>query len=100
MKSTPGLRKITKILGDEALVELQAMGADELRRTIVRCEENIRESEEARDADENLMRMREELKNARAPYVETIRYQRAKQRFAALCLEDTGSSDAVESKHA
>ena len=71
--------------------ELNTLASDDLRATLVRCETNIKESEEAKEASEQLQAAQAAAKLIAEPFADAIKYQRAKQRFAALCLDDNGA---------
>lgn len=84
------VRKLLKILDESAVEELDAMDHDTLRTTIVRSEAHIRESEDARDACEPLQVAKATVKELKAPFDDAVKYQRAKQRYAAMRLEEQG----------
>ncbi len=67
------------------------MSKEDLRATIVRCENNVKTSEEARANSEQLQAAKATVKEIDGPFRDAIKYQRAKQRYAALRLEETGA---------
>jgi len=88
----PTLAKLKKTLSQTAVDELDAMSKDDLRATIVRCESNIKEAEDARDNCTELTEAKLKVKEIDGPFRDAVKYQRAKQRYAALRLEESGAA--------
>ncbi len=73
-----------KIGSEELVIEIEGYDAEQLSARIALCEANIAVSENARDADDDLARMIDEVKEAKGPYTDVIKAQRAVQRFCHL----------------
>lgn len=84
------LTKLQKLLSSETCEALEALDAEGLRRRVIDAEAAVAESETAREADEELSALKEQAKEAAAPYKETIKYQRAIQRYCHLMMEAKG----------
>lgn len=82
--------KLFKLLGPGVAEEMNAMNTRQLDAQIVTCEEAIDESEKAMKADEDVIRLREELGVAKEPYVSAIKAQKAKVKFALWLKEQEG----------
>ena len=82
--------KLLKLLPDGIYEDYQSKTVDELRNEIARCEANIREVEDARDADAELKAQADKLKEMKGPYTDGIKAQRARQRLAAVVIQDRG----------
>ena len=84
------LDKIFKILPQVVIDELQALGADDLQHSLAQCESNISEQETLMSEDENLAAAKLNVKDLSAAYRDAIKYQRAKQRFCSILLQEKG----------
>ena len=82
-------KKLYKLLGPGVAEEMNAMGAKQLDAAMVVCEEQIAEVEEAMLADEELQELKAKLKDARGPYTDAVKAQRAKIKYA-LYLKEQG----------
>lgn len=82
--------KLLKLLPEGVYETFMGMPIDELRGEIARCEENIRETEDARDQDHELKAQIEKLKEMKGPYTDAIKAQRARQRLAAIVIDQRG----------
>lgn len=84
------LFKLRKVLDDTAVEELEAQDRESLTATIARCEDNVREQEQARADCTELTAAKERVKEIDGPFKDAIKYQRAKQRYAAILREQAG----------
>lgn len=84
------MHKLRKKVHPDVIEEVEAMDEEELRRRISQCETNVLESEKAKAADENLRALKEQVKEANAPYAETKKVQRAIAEYAACMLDKKG----------
>lgn len=85
------LFKIRKKLSSTEVEELEALTSDqELRDRIARCEANVEESERARDNDDDLKDLKQQAKDAAAPYRDAIKHQRLIAKYATLLRETRG----------
>ena len=84
------VEKLVKLLGDEAYAEMQSLDHAELRNRVVTLSEHEVETEQAMKKDEQLQELREQAKQAQAPYKETIRFLKARRRLAVLLMAERG----------
>ncbi len=75
----------------EGFVETaQAADTEELKKIILTSERNIYEIEYERDNNASIIKMKEELKEATAPFNEARGVETAKVKFALWTLENRG----------
>lgn len=86
------LNKLRKILDGTVPDELDALDREELTQVIARCEDNVREQETALSDNEQITATKATLKEMVGPFRDAIKYQRAKQRYAAIMRELKGGT--------
>lgn len=84
------LDKIFKILPQAVIDEMQSFDAADLQRTLATCESNISEQETLMSEDDTLSAAKLNVKDLSAGYRDAIKYQRAKQRYCSILLQDKG----------
>lgn len=82
--------KLEKLLGEEAVAALRDCDHAELRERIVTLSEHEVETEQAMKKDDGMAALKEQLKNAAATYKETIKFLKARRRFAVLLMAERG----------
>jgi uncharacterized small protein (DUF1192 family) len=82
--------KLAKVIGAEGMSVLDSLSRDELKSRVAAVEGEIRESEQARDADQAIKDAVDVLKNLRGPYNDAIERGRAIQRYAAIRIAELG----------
>lgn len=90
------LDKIFKILPQVVIDEMQAYSTEELQESLVQCESNISEQETAMSEDDTLAAAKLNVKDLSAGYRDAIKYQRTKQRFCSILLQDKGKAHVGE----
>lgn len=84
------LFKLRKKLSETEVEELEAMDDSQLKDRIARCEANVEESERARDNDDELRSLKEQVKDAAGPYRDSVKHQRLIAKYATLMRESRG----------
>lgn len=69
---------------------IEAADTDELKKKIITFEGHIYDTENAKDADEELLKVREQAKIIAAPYRETKNIETAKIKYCLFVLENRG----------
>jgi hypothetical protein len=85
------MEKLQKKMAPDVIEELQAMGAAELKARIVLSQANLSENEREQDADDELARLKDELKNAAEPYRDAKKLQSQIATYCTLLLEQKGA---------
>lgn len=81
-----------KALPEGVIEELDILDKEALQRVISRCEVNVRDTQYAMAQDDELESLKEKLKQAKAPYLDAVKAQRAKARYASHLLDRMGST--------
>lgn len=84
-------KKLYKLLGEGVAEEMNAMSSKELDATMVDAEEKIDEVEKAMALDPDILRLKDEMKDAKEPYTDVKKAQHAKIKYA-LYLKEQGIS--------
>lgn len=74
----------------EFLDNVMSLETEDIKKKILECEGNIYEVESAKDADEELIKTREKVKEMAAPYKETKSLEAAKLQYCLFVLEERG----------
>jgi hypothetical protein len=82
-------KKITEA-DAEFLDNVMGLDTDDIKKKILECEGHIYEIENAKDADEELVKTREKMKEMTAPYRETKTLETAKLKYMLFILEERG----------
>ena len=87
-------KKILKVLKDmpEFVETAMAASSDELKAIVLRSEQYICETEKAKQEDAELLKHREFVKEASAPYKETLKFLNAKIKYAIHLLQEKGEN--------
>lgn len=80
-------KKLFSLLGEGVAEEMNGMNGKQLEALMVDAEEKIDESEKAMADDDEIKSIKEKLKDAREPYTDVIKAQRAKIKYALWCRE-------------
>lgn len=82
--------KIVKLLSEDVIAEINALGQGELEKLIVGSEQAIAEARESLDGNEQYQELREQVKAVSAGFRETRAYHTAKIQYALIRLMDQG----------
>lgn len=82
--------KLRKRMNADLVKELDAMSEEDMRKKIVEAEGVIHESEQAKDADEELADLKEQVKNAIAPYNELKKTQTNIVKYLTCRMDENG----------
>lgn len=84
------LVKIEKELGKELLTELDSLGDEGLKNTIIVAEQSINSTREELDANPNYIKAKEDAKALSQGFREVKKRQNAKIQYALLRLQGLG----------
>ena len=84
--------KARALAGDETVDALLSMGPDELRERIVTITQHERETEDAKEKDEKLNDLKEQVKLAKAPYDDTLKSVKVQRTLISMLLEQKGKA--------
>jgi hypothetical protein len=84
------LKKISKILSESEIEDLDAMSEDDLRSRIVTVQRQRSDNAVAREVDVDLKKAKEEVKELAAPYTEVEKRLSAITDYAVLRLSQLG----------
>lgn len=84
--------KLQKASGDEVVDAILNEDEDQLNARLVRLAKHENETETALKEDEDVLRLKDELKNAQGPYKDALKGIKLQRRFVAMRLEEVGSS--------
>lgn len=84
------LAKLEKLLGEEAVAAIRDLDNAELRDRIVSLSEHEVETEQAIARDPKVKELKDALREAIAPYKETIKFLKARRRLAVLIRAERG----------
>lgn len=84
------LFKLRKIIPHGMVEDFEAMDEDGLHSRIVQSGVNIHETEKAEDADEDLKSLKEKVKEAKGPYTDAKKVQKAIASYCLCLLEQSG----------
>lgn len=82
--------KLAEKVGAEVVESLNSAGAEELREKLSSLAKHEDETEEALEKDEDIKNMTEELKQAKAPYKDTLTGIKLQRSFIAILLRERG----------
>jgi hypothetical protein len=82
--------RLRKKIPMDVIADLEAMDEAALRKKISNCETNILETDKAREADEDLAELKEQAKEAAAPYNDAKKAQRAIAAYCACLMDERG----------
>lgn len=85
-------KKLSKASGDEVVDAILSEDESQLKARLVRLAAHENETETALKEDEEVMRLKEEKKNAEGPYKDTLKGIKLQRRFVAMRLGEMGSS--------
>lgn len=85
------MKKLIKRIPQDVREEIEDLDVSGLKSRIARCAMNIHETSKAKDADVGLKELKEQVKNAAAPYKEASASQKAIAEYCA-CLIDRAQS--------
>jgi hypothetical protein len=85
-------KKYLKVLGNETgfIDNANSMNTDDLKKLILKCEGDLNEVEQAKEADTKLADAKETVKEFAAPYTETKKLLTSKIKYAVYLLEERG----------
>lgn len=86
------MAKLIKTLGDEAVAAMRDMQLEELRSYVISLADHEVEIEQSQKKDVELERLREQLKQAAAPYRDALKGVKARRQFAVLLAAERGRS--------
>lgn len=80
------LNKIEKILGEEIMEEIRAMGEEELKKVIIQAEQSMKEAKDELEANPKFQQLKEDLKALRCGFLDVKKFQTAKLNLALMQL--------------
>lgn len=87
--------KLTEKVGPEVVETLLNSDSEELREKLSSLAKHEDETEEALEKDDQIKQMSEELKEAKAPYKETLAGIKLQRGFIAMLLRERGKKVAA-----
>jgi hypothetical protein len=85
------MEKLQKKMDMDVVEELEKMDVAELKARIVLSQANLSENDREQDADQELARLKDELKNAAEPYKEARKCQSQIATYCTFLLEQKGA---------
>lgn len=76
--------------------DMASMGEEALRGEVLKAQASIREVEAAQEADEELTRAKDTVRELRAPYTDALKSQKARTFLALYRLDELGKAPEAD----
>ena len=84
-------KKLKKVLPAGFADSIESASTESLKSTVSQVALQINEVETARDSNEEIQKLREQLELIRGPFSDTLKVLKAKIKYIALVLEERGA---------
>lgn len=82
--------KLAKKIPSDFKDNINSMSTEEIHKKIIECEGNVYNIEDELDSNEEILKLKEELKISTSPFRERKREEMAKIKYALWVLEERG----------